>query len=65
MKTLRVEPHGSIKNPKTKRIFMYSSPWAAVKLLGLYKNESFDGLAQYTVISKGKYYMLLNVSSVL
>ena len=66
MKTLSAEPHFSIKNPKAKRIFMYSSPWAAVKILGLHKNESFDGLTQYTAISKGKYFIHhLNVSPIL
>ena len=65
MKTLKAEPHFSIKNPKTKRVFMYSSPWAAVKTLGIHKNDSFDGLAQYTAISKGKYFIPLNVSPII
>ena len=65
MKTLKAEPHFSIKNPKTKRVFMYSSPWAAVKTLGIHKNDSFDGLAQYTAISKGKYFIPLSVSPII
>ena len=53
-KALKFTPHYSIKNPKTKRAFIYSSPWAAVKSLSLHKNESFDHLAPYTAMDRGK-----------
>ena len=53
-KTLKFTPHYSIKNPKTKRAFMYSSPWAAVKSLSLHKNESFDHLTPYAAMGRGK-----------
>ena len=53
-KALKFVPHYSIKNPKTKRAFMYSSPWAAVKSLRLHKNESFDHLAPYPATDRGK-----------
>lgn len=52
-KKLKAEPHYTIKNPKTKQAFMYSSPWAAVKSLGLHKNGSFDHLVHFAAINKG------------
>ena len=64
MKTLKAKSYYSIKNPKTKRAFMYTSPWAAVKTLGLYKNESFDGLAQYAAISEGMWFMNMGATQI-
>ena len=52
-KKLKTETHYTIKNPKTKQAFMYSSPWAAAKSLGLHKNGSFDHLVHFTAINKG------------
>lgn len=61
-KTLKAEPHYTIKNPKTKQAFMYSSPWAAAKSLGLHKNGSFDHLVHFAAINKGIYLTLEFIS---
>ena len=60
-KALKFAPHYSIKNPKTKRAFMYSSPWAAVKSLSLHKNESFDHLASYAAMGKGNCFIQFRI----
>ena len=38
--TLKNDKHYSIQNPKSKRAFMYSSPWAALKLLDIHQDEN-------------------------
>jgi len=47
-----------IKRPEAKRVFMYSSPWVAVKFLSLYKNETFNPEASKDVHETASYCQL-------
>ena len=38
--TLKNDKHYSSQSPKSKRAFMYSSPWAALKLLDIHQDKN-------------------------
>jgi len=58
IKKLSKHPNNyAIKSPSSKRVFMYSSPWAAAKSLSLYKNQTFN-LPDERNLKEGSYCQL-------